>query len=231
MVENRVERIPRLVPVKKVLISVFDKSNLETLVKGLVAAVPDLQIFSTGGTFRACEDILRDGFSGRLVQVSDYTGQPEMHGGLVKTLDFKIYLGLLSEPYNQLHDQDLKRAEAVPIDMVVANLYPFSQVVATEGTDCENARSNIDIGGPCMLRAAAKNFIRVAAVCDPADYPGIIEEIDRNKGCLTAETRFSLAKKAFSHTADYDDAVRRYLRGLESTVLADTYEMSDDGNV
>ena len=127
---NVVERIDDRVAVRHVLVSVSDKSGLERFIPGLVGINPELKIFSTGGTFSRIGEILGERAQGRLVQVSDYTGQPETQGGLVKTLDFKIYLGLLTETYNEAHQQDLRRTAAVSIDMVVVNLYPFQQTVA-----------------------------------------------------------------------------------------------------
>ena len=151
------------------------------------------------------------------MQVSDYTGQPEMQGGLVKTLDFKIYLGLLSETYNPAHEADLKRVRGVPIDLVAVNLYPFAQTVARAGATPEEARANIDIGGPCMVRAAAKNFLRVASVTDPADYGRIAAEMKAGGGSLALQTRYELARKAFAHTAAYDTAIAAYwaARGID----------------
>ena len=147
----------------------------------------------------------------QIPQVSRYfTGQPEMQGGLVKTLDFKIYLGLLSEKYNDAHQADLKRLSAQPIDMVVVNLYPFRQTVAKEGVTPEMARTNIDIGGPCMVRASAKNYLRVASVTDPLDYPSIAQELESRGGTIGLDTRFKLMKKAFSHTAEYDTAIAKF---------------------
>jgi phosphoribosylaminoimidazolecarboxamide formyltransferase/IMP cyclohydrolase len=129
----------------------------------------------------------------------------------VKTLDFKIYLGLLTETYNPSHQADLKRTGAVPIDMVVVNLYPFQETIAKPDVTVENARGNIDIGGPCMIRASAKNFIRVAPVVDPADYPGILDEMRASSGRTSLDLRFRLARKAFDHTARYDRAIAGYL--------------------
>jgi phosphoribosylaminoimidazolecarboxamide formyltransferase/IMP cyclohydrolase len=134
-----------------------------------------------------------------------------MQGGLVKTLDFRIYLGLLSESYNPSHQADLARSGSVPIDMVVVNLYPFRETIAASGATPEGARGNIDIGGPCMLRAAAKNFHRVAALSDPADYPWIVRELEESRGSLSLATRFMLAQKAFRLTAGYDAAIADYL--------------------
>ena len=171
MALNVVREIDGCVAVRHVLMSVSDKSGLETFVPGLIAACPEVKIYSTGGTYTAVQKLLGPECAAQyLVAVSDYTGQPEMQGGLVKTLDFKIYLGLLSETYNADHQRDLARTDAVAIDMVVVNLYPFQKTVAREGVTPEEARTNIDIGGPCMVRASAKNYLRVAAVTDPADY-------------------------------------------------------------
>ena len=114
-----------------------------------------INIFSTGGTFNKIKELLGSNWSENLRAVSDFTGQPEMQGGLVKTLDFKIYLGILSETYNKHHKDDLQRTEGVALDMVVVNLYPFKETIKTEGVTVEDARANIDIGGPCMLRASA----------------------------------------------------------------------------
>ena len=210
---NTVTRIDNPVKVRHVLISVSDKTGLDTFIPELIRTAPDVQIFSTGGTYKKIEGLMPAGGSAALVPVSDYTGQPETQGGLVKTLDFKIYLGLLTETYNEAHQGDLKRTGAVPIDMVVVNLYPFQQTVAQAEATVESARGNIDIGGPCMIRASAKNFIRVAPVVDPADYSRIIAELDATGGHTTLDMRAELAKKAFAHTADYDRAITEYLQG------------------
>ncbi|MFP4475301.1 MAG: hypothetical protein ACLFOY_07050 [Desulfatibacillaceae bacterium] len=211
MAVNVVEKTDELVPVRTVLLSVSDKDGLETLVPGLVRHCPDVRFLSTGGTFARVREILGDEADKRLLQVAEYTGQPETQGGLVKTLDFKIYLGLLTETYNDAHQADLARTAASPIDMVVVNLYPFSDTVARSGTTPEQARGQIDIGGPCMIRAAAKNFIRVASVVDPADYSTVLEELEKNKGLLGFRLRYRLARKAFAHTASYDRAIADYL--------------------
>lgn len=211
MGKNVVEKIDDQVKIKTVLVSVSDKSGLETFIPGLVALNPEILILSTGGTHGKIKEILGEKSAACLKQVSAYTGQPETQGGLVKTLDFKIYLGLLTETYNPAHKADLERTAALAIDMVVVNLYPFSQTIAREGVSCEDARGNIDIGGPTMIRASAKNFIRVASVVDPASYPFILEKLTVNNGCLSLEDRFSLARKAFEHTAVYDRTIADYL--------------------
>ena len=230
MIQNRVEKIQNHVHIRRILLSVYDKSGLEPFVSGIAKMLPEVTILSTGGTFEACRKILGSEHGGMLMQVSDYTGMPEMHGGLVKTLDFRIYLGLLSEPFNDFHREDLEGAGAVPIDMVVANLYPFEETVRTGGTDTENARSNIDIGGPCMIRAAAKNYLRVASVSDPADYGAVLAEMKTLGGALSLKTRFSLAVKAFAHTAAYDVAVKNYLESMDPASIEGLYELADDGS-
>jgi phosphoribosylaminoimidazolecarboxamide formyltransferase/IMP cyclohydrolase len=218
MALNIVDRIDNLVGVRHVLASVSDKSGLDTFVPQLVALNPDLKIFSTGGTYARLHEILGQSADAHLLRVSDYTGQPETQGGLVKTLDFKIYLGLLTETYNTAHQDDLKRTAAVPIDMVVVNLYPFQETISKADVTVEQARGNIDIGGPCMIRASAKNFIRVAPVVDPADYAMILAELTTNHGALSLGMRYRLAKKAFEHTAAYDRAISDF---LDSKALPD----------
>ena len=210
MALNIVTEIDDRVAVKNVLMSVSDKTGLESFVPQLVAACPGVKIYSSGGTYTKVKEILGDKADETLVAVSDYTGQPEMQGGLVKTLDFKIYLGLLSETYNDAHQADLKRLDAKPIDMVVVNLYPFRATVAKEGVTPEMARTNIDIGGPCMVRASAKNYLRVASVTDPLDYPALAQELASHGGTIGLDTRFRLMKKSFAHTAGYDTAIANF---------------------
>ena len=210
---NVVEKIDDLVKVKVVLVSVSDKSGLETFIPGLVRACPGVKILSTGGTYGRIAELLGNRAEKRLLQVSDYTGQPETQGGLVKTLDFKIYLGLLTETYNRSHKSDLKRTGASPIDMVVVNLYPFKATVARKDATVEEARANIDIGGPCMVRASAKNYLRVAPVVDPKDYPRILRALEKNKGKTTLRLRYELMRKAFKHTAEYDRAIASFMAG------------------
>jgi len=224
---NTVEQIDNCVKVKHVLASVSDKTGLDKLVPALVKINPDITIYSTGGTYKAIKDILGDASAKNLVQVSEYTGQPEMQGGLVKTLDFKIYLGLLSETYNPAHVQDLQRMGAVAIDMVVVNLYPFKETVAKPAVTPEMARGNIDIGGPCMVRASAKNFIRVASVTDPRDYRKIVTEMKRSRGSVSLSLRFKLAKKAFAHTASYDKAIAAYLKKCELETIQKCYQVQE----
>ena len=212
MAMNIVDKIDHLVPLRHVLMSVSDKSGLDSFVPALLAVNPGVKIFSTGGTFARLKEILGASADAHLTQVSEYTGQPETQGGLVKTLDFKIYLGLLTETYNAAHQGDLSRTASVPIDMVVVNLYPFKETIAKPDVTVEQARGNIDIGGPCMIRASAKNFIRVASVVDPGDYDVITSELKANSGALSLNLRYRLAQKAFDHTAVYDRTIADFLK-------------------
>ena len=224
---NIVEKIDELVKIQHVLVSVSDKRGLDPFIPQLVEINPEIKIFSTGGTFNAIKEILGETADRVLSQVSDYTGQPETQGGLVKTLDFKIYLGLLTETYNDAHQQDLQRTGAVPIDMVVVNLYPFKETISKEGVTVEEARGNIDIGGPCMIRASAKNFIRVASVVDPGDYEKILSEMREKGGSLSLALRYDLAKKAFEHTATYDGHIADYMAGKGDRDVETCYQVGE----
>ena len=223
MALNRVSRVDDRVKVRNVLLSVSDKTGLGALVEGLLGVNPEVKFYSTGGTYAQLQSLLGERADTCLRAVSDYTGQPEMQGGLVKTLDFKIYMGLLSETYNDAHRLDLKRTACVEFDLVVVNLYPFQNTVAQPGVTLEDARAHIDIGGPCMLRASAKNFLRVASVCDPADYPALLQELAGHGGTTALDTRLALAKKTFAHTAAYDAAISSYLVG-ENPSLDGVYQ-------
>lgn len=220
---NKVEKIDNYVTVKNILVSVADKRYLDSFIPDLLSIDHEMRIYSTGGTFDRIISIVGEERKHTVIKIADYTGQPEMQGGLVKTLDFKIYLGLLSEQYNNDHQSDLQRAHAIQFDMVVVNLYPFAATIKTKAVTVEDARGNIDIGGPCMLRAAAKNFLRVAAVCDPEDYKGIIDKLNQNQGKLSFNTRFEFAQKAFKHTADYDREIAGYLSTIQTDKAAETY--------
>ncbi len=227
MGKNVVGKTDDQVKVKTILVSVSDKSGLENFIPALLDINPELLILSTGGTYGKIKEILGEKADACLKQVSEYTGQPETQGGLVKTLDFKIYLGLLTETYNDAHQDDLKRTSALPIDMVVVNLYPFSETIAKEGVTCENARGNIDIGGPTMIRASAKNFIRVSSVVDPSTYPALVERLRETGGALTLEDRYNLAKKAFEHTAVYDRTIADFLGSLSINDVKSCYQFEE----
>jgi len=221
---NTVSRAEDLLPLRNVLVSTYDKSGLADFVRGLAGACPGLCFYSTGGTFEA----LREAISGQsldasLVAISDYTGQAEMKGGLVKTLDWKIYLGLLAESGDADHAADLERFGAVAFDMVIANLYPFVQASADPAASPEDLRQRIDIGGPSMIRAAAKNFLRVASVSSPDQYGALLDELRARNGRLSLETRRRLAAQAFALVSRFDAAVAARLGGLDALAVAAAY--------
>ena len=222
---NIVEKIDDGVPIRHALISVSDKQGLERLTEELLQIEPEIKIFSTGGTFAKLERFLGNQAGKTLIPVSRYTGQPETQGGLVKTLDFKIYLGLLTETYNPSHQEDLKRTEAVPIDLVVVNLYPFQKTVENKDVFLEAARSNIDIGGPCMIRASAKNFHRVSILVDPNDYAAFTSSLKDNQGYTRVEERFQYAVKAFEHTAQYDKQIVSYMKQVHFKKEVQAYRL------
>jgi len=222
---NVVERIDNFVKVRHVLASVFDKSGLETFIPELIRINSEIKIFSTGGTYKKIKEILGDTADFFLTQVSEYTGQPETQGGLVKTLDFKIYLGLLTETYNDAHNEDIRRTGSVHIDMTLCNLYPFKETISKEGVTVEMARGNIDIGGPSMIRASAKNYIRVASVVDPSDYTTILSEMDSNNGAISLGLRYRLAQKAFDHTAIYDRTIADFMGSRTIDEVAGCYTL------
>ena len=220
---NVVDKIDGMVKVRNVLISVSDKNGLEDFIPRLTEINPEVKFFSTGGTYGRLKEILGHGAASSLTQVSAYTGQPETQGGLVKTLDFKIYLGLLTETYNDAHQEDMTRTGAVALDMVVVNLYPFQDTISRQDATAENARGNIDIGGPCMIRASAKNYIRVASVVDPEDYDLIISDMKQSDGSLSLRCRFGLSRKAFAHTGEYDRMIADYLASQSYETVSGCY--------
>lgn len=190
--------------IERALFSVSDKSGLAEFAGRL--ADRNVEFLSTGNTARALRS---EGLAVR--DVSDVTGFPEILDGRVKTLHPMIHGGLLARGDVPEHLETLNRHGIGRIDLVVSNLYPFARTVEREDVSLEEAIENIDIGGPTLLRAAAKNFARITVVCDPADYPGVAEEIERHGGDTTLETRFELARKVFRHTAEYDGMIRDYL--------------------
>ncbi|MFH2114659.1 MAG: hypothetical protein ABIJ86_09160, partial [Spirochaetota bacterium] len=177
MAFNSVSAVQDKVQVLNAIVSVYDKTGLGSLVEAMLRICPGLHLFSTGGTYDFLAGMLGPRAGAHLVRMEDYTGQPAMKGGLVKTLDWKVYLGLLAEDGDEAHAQDIERTGATPFDMVIGNLYPFGEALV-KGGSLESARQHIDIGGPCMLRAAAKNFLRVAPVCHPGQYAWLTELLE-----------------------------------------------------
>ncbi len=193
--------------IRRALISVSDKRGLAELVSGL--ADFGVEILSTGGTAKLIADA-----GVPVTMVSDYTGAPEILDGRVKTLHPKIHGGLLGRSIPS-HESQMAEQGIAPIDLVVVNLYPFEETVAAGNASIGDAIEKIDIGGPSMLRSAAKNHERVAVLADPSDYEDFLAEMKAGSGGVSAETRFNLARKVFAHTAAYDGAIAAHLSSVE----------------
>ncbi|MEI3606218.1 bifunctional phosphoribosylaminoimidazolecarboxamide formyltransferase/IMP cyclohydrolase [Pseudogracilibacillus sp. SE30717A] len=202
---------------KRALISVSNKEHLVPFVKKLAAL--DYEIISTGGTLKLLTD---EGIDAK--QVDTVTGFPEILDGRVKTLHPKVHGGLLAKRDQQAHMEALKENEIEPIDLVVVNLYPFKETVTKLGVTEEEVIENIDIGGPTMLRAAAKNFNDVVVVVDPADYEHIGAKLE--EGTVDMETRKQLAAKVFRHTAHYDAMIARYFNEVIEEVFPENYTVT-----
>jgi phosphoribosylaminoimidazolecarboxamide formyltransferase / IMP cyclohydrolase len=196
--------------IKTALISVSDKTGLIEFARSLAGY--GVTLLSTGGTAKLLAD---NGI--KVTEVSDHTGFPEMLDGRVKTLHPKIHGGILARRDVPAHVSAINTAGISPIDLVVVNLYPFSQTIARPDCTFEEAIENIDIGGPAMVRSAAKNHAHVAVVTDPADYAVVIREMQTANGAIGAPMRFKFAQKAFSHTAAYDGAISNYLTSLDTS--------------
>src|SRR5580765_7754567 len=189
--------------VQRALISVFDKTGLVPFAQTLARA--GVEIISTGGTAKALREA-----GLKVTDLSAYTGYPEMLDGRVKTLHPKIHGGLLFVRENSAHREAVKQHGIEPIDLVVVNLYPFEQTIARPNVTLEEAIENIDIGGPSMLRSAAKNHDAVTVIVDPQDYEAVGTQI-RTTGSTTLELRRQLAAKVYARTAAYDAAIGKYL--------------------
>ncbi|MFU8787804.1 MAG: bifunctional phosphoribosylaminoimidazolecarboxamide formyltransferase/IMP cyclohydrolase [Methylobacter sp.] len=202
--------------VTRALVSVSDKSGVVDFCRELSQL--GIEILSTGGTAKTLAE-----HNIPATEVSDYTGFPEMMDGRVKTLHPKVHGGILAR--RGIDDAVMAANGIKAIDMVVVNLYPFEQTIAKPDCDFDTAIENIDIGGPTMIRAAAKNHADVAIVVDPADYAAIIAELKANDSGLAQQTRFNLALKSFEHTARYDTAISAYLGKLSGIQFPDTLNL------
>ena len=196
-----------MIKIQRALISVTDKAGVVAFARDLSGL--GVELLSTGGTARA---MAAGGV--QVVEVADFTGFPEMLDGRVKTLHPRIHAGILFRRDVKDHVDQMAEHHLAPIDLVCVNLYAFEATVARPDVTLEEAIENIDIGGPTLLRAAAKNHAGVTVVVDPADYGRVIEEMRANNGATTPATRFELAKKVFALTHAYDDgAITQYLAG------------------
>ena len=215
-----------LPPIRRALVSVSDKSKLDVLAQILIDC--HVEVLSTGGTHAALAEL-----GVEVVKVSEYTGAPEILDGRVKTLHPKIHGGILALP-TPAHESELRQHGIAPIDLVVVNLYPFRSVTARPGCSFDDAVENIDVGGPTMVRAAAKNWQRVAVIVDPDDYAALGEALRAHDRVLPESLRRRLARKAFAHTAAYDAAIASYLARFDDAgapapdVLPDTLTISGE---
>ncbi len=189
--------------IRRALISVSDKTGVVEFAKKLHAA--GIEIVSTGGTMKALKDA-----GVPVTYVSDVTGFPEIMDGRVKTLNPYIHGGILAVRDNPKHVREMQEHKITPIDMVVVNLYPFKETIAKPDVTLAEAIENIDIGGPAMIRAAAKNFKFVTVVTNPSRYDEIAAAVAKD-GCVSGMLRMQLAREAFAHTADYDQVIQNYL--------------------
>jgi phosphoribosylaminoimidazolecarboxamide formyltransferase/IMP cyclohydrolase len=192
-----------MLKIKNAVISVSDKNGVVDFAKKLSEL--GVNILSTGGTAKALKS---EGV--KVTDISEYTGFPEMMDGRVKTLHPKVHGGILALRDNKEHIDSLNKHGMITIDMVVVNLYPFQKTVAKPDCSFEDAIENIDIGGPTMIRAAAKNFKYVVVVTDPSDYGKVLNELEENKD-VSYETRLSFARKVFKTMSEYDGAIYNYL--------------------
>lgn len=211
------------VKIRRALLGVSDKGGLAAFAKAL--ADHGVELLSTGGTKATLEAA-----GIKVKAVEDFTGSPEMLDGRVKTLHPKIHGGILARRDEPSHQSQMKQYGIEPIDLVVVNFYPFENTVAKPGVSLEDAIENIDIGGPTLVRAAAKNYNDVAIVVDPADYGPIVEEMNRSGGSICAATRWRLMRKAFARVTAYDVAISNWLGTHtgegEPSPLGETYSLS-----
>ena len=209
--------------IKRALVSVSNKEGIVDFCQSL-SKDHGVEIISTGGTLKTLQEA---GINA--IDISDHTGFPEMMDGRVKTLHPKVHGGILAR--RDLDQEVMEKNQIKEIDLVVVNLYPFIETVSKEDTTLEIAIENIDIGGPSMVRSAAKNNLYVGVVVEPSDYKKVLEEISKNEGAISLETRRNLAAKAFSHTANYDSAISNYLNQQQNTkpkYLFGKYELKQE---
>jgi phosphoribosylaminoimidazolecarboxamide formyltransferase / IMP cyclohydrolase len=189
--------------IERALLSVSNKEGIVEFAKKLVGM--NIEILSTGGTAKILKDNLVP-----VISVDTHTGHPEIMDGRVKTLHPRIHGGILAIRNNASHSEQMRQNGIKHIDLVVVNLYPFVETISKPNVSIEEAVENIDIGGPAMVRSAAKNHSFVTVVVDPADYATVLSEM-KNGHCVSLETRKKLAVKAYKHTAAYDTAIAAYL--------------------
>jgi phosphoribosylaminoimidazolecarboxamide formyltransferase/IMP cyclohydrolase len=221
-IRENIHQVIDLIRPEHILVSVFDKAGLDDLIRGILGANPGARFYSTGGTGKKIIEVLGSKAATNYVSVEEFTGAPEMEGGLVKTLHPKVHAGLLAERGNPSHEEYLYKTLAqgsshagVYFDVFVGNLYPFTSVIAKEGTTSETARVNIDIGGPAMTMASAKNWHSVAVLTSPSQYPDFVAALKKNNGRISLEQRFGLAVEAMKSIGEYRTAIGLYFSQLD----------------
>lgn len=229
-IRENIYQVVDLIRPAHILVSVFDKNGLDDLVKGILETNSSARFYSTGGTGKKIIEILGPNASGNYTSVEDFTGAPEMEGGLVKTLHPKIHAGLLAERGNPAHEEYLYKtlaamggSQGVYFDVFVGNLYPFTSVISKEGTTSETARVNIDIGGPAMTMASAKNWHSIAVLTSPSQYGDFISSLKSNKGMTGLEQRFRLAAEAMRSIGEYRTAIGNYFTSLDFKKSVEPY--------
>lgn len=221
-IRENIYQVVDVIKPQHILVSVFDKTGLDGLVRGIMEVNPGAKFYSTGGTGKKIMEILGSSANKNYVSVEDFTGAPEMEGGLVKTLHPKIHAGLLAERGNPAHEEylyktiaDISGSPGVYFDVFVGNLYPFTSVISTEGTTSETARVNIDIGGPAMTMASAKNWHSVAVLTSASQYQDFVASLKQSGGGIGIEQRFSLAAQAMKSVGEYRTAIGNYFSSLD----------------
>ncbi len=214
-------QVIKMIEVKRALISVSDKKGIVDFARTLEKA--EAEIISTGGTYAKLSEA-----GIKVKKVDELTGFPEMMEGRVKTLHPMVHGGILADRNKKEHMDEIDAAGILPIDMVVVNLYPFKETISKPDVTLEEAIENIDIGGPTMIRSAAKNNGSVAVIVDPGDYGKISRELEKNSGKLSGDTLFSLAAKAFQHTCEYDSVIFEYLGKRTSQYKDGTFSQNLD---
>jgi len=221
-IRENIHQVINAIKPENILVSVFDKHGLDELVKGILDFNKDAKFYSTGGTGKKIIETLGARASENYLSVEDFTGAPEMEGGLVKTLHPKIHAGLLAERGNPAHEEYLYGTllkmgcrPGVYFDIFVGNLYPFTEVISKAETTPETARVNIDIGGPAMTMASAKNWHSVAVLTSPSQYSEFLRSLQNNNGMIVLDQRFELARQAMKSIGEYRTAIGNYFGRLD----------------
>ncbi|MBI2575276.1 hypothetical protein HYV82_05320 [Candidatus Woesearchaeota archaeon] len=214
-----------LVRVSTAILSVYDKTGIKHLASELVRLNPKIIIISSGGTYRELEKAV----PGNVIDVSSYTGFPEMPGGLVKTLHPKLHGGILGSGAEGAEAAFMQKHWIEKIDIVVVNLYPFQNAASGRSSTIEDARTNIDIGGVSLIEAGCKNFLRVAVITEPPDYEKLLGELKKNGGQTSLAFRLMLAKKGLAHISSYLQAISGYFEVLDAEKAAAEYLGGQNG--